>query len=116
MAARPGARARLGPALSGTGREMGGAGMKQESDHINQLTARSATRTPEARGLERVEVRLLVSGRDGHEHAVFHELADFLPAETPLLVKASATLPASRPACRPPAPLPPHLPSCPTPC
>ena len=59
---------------------------------------RSAATPPEARGLERDEVRLLVSTGDRHEHAVFHELEHFLPAGTLLVVNTSATLPASLPA------------------
>jgi S-adenosylmethionine:tRNA ribosyltransferase-isomerase len=56
---------------------------------------RVATTPPEARGLERDEVRLLVSTGDRHEHAVFRDLAEFLPAGTLLVVNTSATLPAS---------------------
>ena len=77
---------------------MGGADVKPQSDHLNKLAARIATRTPEARGLARDEVRLLVSGADGHHHVIFHELADFLPSGTLLVVNTSATLPASLPA------------------
>jgi S-adenosylmethionine:tRNA ribosyltransferase-isomerase len=57
-----------------------------------------ATRPPEARGLARDEVRLLVSTEGGHEHARFHELPAFLPAGSLLVVNQSATLPASLPA------------------
>jgi S-adenosylmethionine:tRNA ribosyltransferase-isomerase len=72
--------------------------MKPESARLNRIRARSATRTPEARGLARDEVRLLVSGPDGHQHAIFHQLAEFLPAGALLVVNTSATLPASLPA------------------
>jgi S-adenosylmethionine:tRNA ribosyltransferase-isomerase len=65
---------------------------------IEATMARSATTPPEARGLRRDEVRLLVSTGDRHEHAVFHELAEFVPAGALLVVNTSATLPASLPA------------------
>ena len=39
-----------------------------------------------------------MSGPDGHRHAIFHELADFLAPGTLLVVNTSATLPASLPA------------------
>jgi S-adenosylmethionine:tRNA ribosyltransferase-isomerase len=73
--------------------------MKERSDRlIDRPTGRPAICTPEARGLARDQVRLLVSGRDGHQHAIFRELADFLPRGTLLVVNTSATLPASLPA------------------
>jgi S-adenosylmethionine:tRNA ribosyltransferase-isomerase len=57
---------------------------------------------PEARGLARDEVRLLVAG--GHDgrivHARFRDLPDFLEAGDVLVVNTSATLPASLPAVR----------------
>lgn len=59
---------------------------------------RQATSPPEARGLERDGVRLLVSAGDRHEHATFRDLRRFLPAGTVLVVNRSATLPASLPA------------------
>jgi len=55
-----------------------------------------ATAPPEMRGLERDEVRLLVSGAFGHEHARFRDLPLFLPRGALLVVNRSATLPASR--------------------
>ena len=70
--------------------------MKPQRDRlVDRPTARAATCTPEARGLARDQVRLLVSGRNGHQHAIFRELADFLPMGTLLVVNTSATLPAS---------------------
>jgi S-adenosylmethionine:tRNA ribosyltransferase-isomerase len=59
---------------------------------------RQATTPPEARGLERDEVRLLVSTPGGHRHARFLDLARFLEPGTLLVVNRSATLPASLPA------------------
>jgi S-adenosylmethionine:tRNA ribosyltransferase-isomerase len=53
---------------------------------------------PERRGLERDEVRLLVSTERGHEHARFRDLPRFLSPGTLLVVNTSATLPASLPA------------------
>ncbi len=72
--------------------------MKRSDQIIDWPAARSATRTPEARGMARDSVRLLVSSLDGHRHAIFHELADFLAPKTLLVVNTSATLPASLPA------------------
>jgi S-adenosylmethionine:tRNA ribosyltransferase-isomerase len=56
---------------------------------------------PERRGLERDEVRLLVSTGRGHEHARFRDLPKFLAPGTLLVVNTSATLPASLPARHP---------------
>jgi S-adenosylmethionine:tRNA ribosyltransferase-isomerase len=57
-----------------------------------------ATVPPEARGLERDGVRLLVSTREGHTHACFRDLPGFLAPGDLLIVNESATLPASLPA------------------
>ena len=59
---------------------------------------RQAARPPEARGLKRDEVRLLVSGPRGHEHARFYDLPHLIAPGTVLVVNQSATLPASLPA------------------
>lgn len=61
--------------------------------------ARAATAPPEARGLQRDEVRLMVSSPAGHQHAQFLDLAQFLAPGDLLVVNESATLPASLPAC-----------------
>jgi S-adenosylmethionine:tRNA ribosyltransferase-isomerase len=52
---------------------------------------------PEARGLARDEVRLLVSGRASGRigHATFHDLPDLIDAGDLLVVNVSATLPAA---------------------
>lgn len=57
-----------------------------------------ATQPPEARGLARDEVRLLVSTPAGHRHARFVDLPSFLEAGDLLVVNRSATLAASLPA------------------
>jgi S-adenosylmethionine:tRNA ribosyltransferase-isomerase len=57
--------------------------------------ALQATQPPEARGLQRDEVRLLVSTAAGQTHTVFQQLADFLEPGDLLVVNRSATLPAS---------------------
>lgn len=57
-----------------------------------------ARQPPEARGLERDDVRLLVSTGDRHRHARFRDLPRFLTPGTVLVVNRSATLPASLPA------------------
>lgn len=60
--------------------------------------ALQATAPPEARGLARDQVRLLVSTPQGHHHTRFANLANFLEAGDVLVVNRSATLPASLPA------------------
>ena len=58
--------------------------------------ARQATEPPEARGLRRDEVRLLVSRLDGRvEHRHFHELPHLLQRGDLLVVNTSGTLSAS---------------------
>lgn len=54
-----------------------------------------ARSTPEARGLQRDEVRLLVSVGQEHHHSSFKELAGFLRSGDLLVVNRSATLAAS---------------------
>jgi S-adenosylmethionine:tRNA ribosyltransferase-isomerase len=56
-----------------------------------------ATEPPEARGLRRDEVRLLVGWRHRHEveHALFRDLPRFLDAGDLLVVNTSGTLPAA---------------------
>ncbi len=56
-----------------------------------------ATMPPEARNLQRDEVRLLVTTTHGHTHSTFTELADFLAPGDLMVVNRSATLPASLP-------------------
>ena len=64
--------------------------------------AHEAGTPPEARGLERDEVRLLVARRDRAElvHDSFRGLPDHLRAGDLLVVNTSATLPAALPATR----------------
>jgi S-adenosylmethionine:tRNA ribosyltransferase-isomerase len=64
--------------------------------------ALEAHEPPEARGLARDEVRLMVATRgDGQiAHATFRDLPDFLEAGDLLVINASATLPAAVPARR----------------
>lgn len=61
---------------------------------------RSATEPPEARGLARDEVRLLVADDTVLQHALFRRLADFLAAGDLVVVNTSATLPAALDATR----------------
>jgi S-adenosylmethionine:tRNA ribosyltransferase-isomerase len=58
----------------------------------------AATGPAEARGVSRDSGRLLVSTVEGHRHASFAELADFLEPGDLLVINRSATLPASLPA------------------
>jgi S-adenosylmethionine:tRNA ribosyltransferase-isomerase len=64
---------------------------------FDRPAALQATAPPEARGLARDEVRLLVSRRDDHTHSTFNQLANFLEPGDLLVVNHSATLPASLP-------------------
>jgi S-adenosylmethionine:tRNA ribosyltransferase-isomerase len=61
--------------------------------------ANHASAPPEARGLARDEVRLLVAERESHalEHATFRDLPGHLRAGDLLVVNVSATLPAAVP-------------------
>jgi S-adenosylmethionine:tRNA ribosyltransferase-isomerase len=72
--------------------------MKRAELEFERPQALQAASPPERRGLERDEVRLLVSTNRGHEHARFHDLPRFLAPGTLLVVNTSATLPASLPA------------------
>lgn len=60
----------------------------------------SATEPPEARGLARDEVRLLVAQPDGIMHAIFRELPSFLEPGDLVVVNTSATMPAAVDAFR----------------
>lgn len=65
---------------------------------IPYLGGPGATSPPEARGLTRDAVRLLVSTRSGHLHRRFRALPAVLRSGDLLVVNESATLPASLPA------------------
>jgi S-adenosylmethionine:tRNA ribosyltransferase-isomerase len=58
-------------------------------------TERAASEPPEARGLARDEVRLLVAHLGGMSHAQFREVGDFLSAGDLLVINTSATRPAA---------------------
>jgi S-adenosylmethionine:tRNA ribosyltransferase-isomerase len=58
----------------------------------------SARMPAEARGIARDSARLMVSTPDGHQHAQFLDLANYLQPGDLLVVNNSATLPASLPA------------------
>jgi S-adenosylmethionine:tRNA ribosyltransferase-isomerase len=60
--------------------------------------ALQAVAPPEARGLKRDEVKLLVSTPAGHTHAMFYELDRFLRPGDLLIVNRSAVIAASLPA------------------
>jgi S-adenosylmethionine:tRNA ribosyltransferase-isomerase len=70
----------------------GGLALASDRDAGRRLEAASPA---EWRGLDRDEVKLLVSDAAGHRHARFHDLAEFLRAGDLLVVNESATLPAS---------------------
>lgn len=75
--------------------------MKRAELDFDRPQALQAAGPPERRGLERDEVRLLVTTERGHEHARFRDLPRFLAPGTLLVVNTSATLPASLPARHP---------------
>jgi S-adenosylmethionine:tRNA ribosyltransferase-isomerase len=75
--------------------------MKRAELDFARPRALQAAGPPERRGLERDEVRLLVSTERGHEHTRFRDLPRFLAPGTLLVVNDSATLPASLPARHP---------------
>lgn len=72
--------------------------MKRSDLLFERPSGLEATRPPEARGLTRDAVRLLVSSPDGHFHTYFYHLPDFLQPGDVVVVNRSATLPASLPA------------------
>ena len=78
--------------------------MNRNELHFERPIDLQATQPAEVRGLQRDEVRLLVSTADGHQHSHFQHLADFLRAGDLLVVNNSATLPASLPAWTSPTP------------
>lgn len=61
---------------------------------------REAAEPPEARGLQRNQVRLLVATQKGIEHATFRYLARFLDPGDLVVVNTSATIPAAIDATR----------------
>lgn len=69
----------------------------------------SATAPPEARGVARDEVRLLVARPEGIEHARFAHLGDYLEPGDLLVVNTSATIPAAVDATRSGAPIVVHF-------
>jgi len=69
--------------------------MKRTDLYFNRPADLQAAAPPEQRGLERDEVRLLVSTPQGHSHSTFVNLPKFLEPGDLLIVNRSATLPAS---------------------
>ena len=72
--------------------------MKRAELDFERPRALQAAGPPERRGLDRDEVRLLVTTDHGHEHVRFRDLPRFLDPGTLLVVNRSATLPASLPS------------------
>ncbi len=72
--------------------------MQREELLFDRPAALQAASPAEARGLGRDGVRLLVSTPQGHRHARFVDLVDWLEPGDLLVVNRSATLPASLPA------------------
>lgn len=69
--------------------------MKRDALIFERPAHLQAVAPAEDRGIARDEVRLLVSTPDGHRHASFRDLPQFLRAGDLLVVNRSATLPAS---------------------
>ena len=69
--------------------------MKRSALEFKRPKELEATLPTEYRGIERDEVRLMVSTPDGHRHASFRDLPSFLKPGDLLVVNRSATLPAS---------------------
>jgi S-adenosylmethionine:tRNA ribosyltransferase-isomerase len=72
--------------------------MNRDALIFDRPSALSATRPTEARGIQRDEIRLMVSAPGSHSHANFRDLPLFLCPGDLLVVNRSATLPASLPA------------------
>jgi S-adenosylmethionine:tRNA ribosyltransferase-isomerase len=72
--------------------------MKRADLIFARPTELAATAPAELRGLQRDEVRLMVSTPKGHQHTRFYNLADFFESGDLLVVNESATLAASLPA------------------
>lgn len=71
--------------------------MKLADLYFERPTALQANRPPEARHLQRDEVRLLVTTPAGHTHTTFVHLAEFLEPGDLVVVNRSATVPSSLP-------------------
>ena len=71
--------------------------MKRTDLLFERPAALQANQPPEARHLQRDEVRLLVTTPHGHTHTTFTHLAEFLEPGDLVVVNRSATLPASLP-------------------
>src|SRR5206468_13080943 len=81
--------------FSSAGSCLGGAQMKREELSFERPKELFAAVPPELRAGGRDDVRLLVSGPSGHEHARFVDLPQFLRRGDLLVVNDSATIPAS---------------------
>ena len=72
--------------------------MKRDALIFERPEKLSATRPAQERGIEKDDIRLMVSSPDSHQHTTFRDMAQFLNAGDVLVVNNSATLPASLPA------------------
>lgn len=72
--------------------------MKREELVFERPDSLAARQPAEERGIQRDEVRLLVSSPNGHQHSQFYHLADFLKPNDLLVINRSATIAASLPA------------------
>ena len=76
--------------------------MKQRAATVFELPdSLSATGPPEARGIARDEVRMMVAQESGITHSQFRDLGDFLEPPDVLVVNNSATVPAAVRGVRP---------------
>ncbi|MGB7340730.1 MAG: S-adenosylmethionine:tRNA ribosyltransferase-isomerase [Phototrophicaceae bacterium] len=69
--------------------------MKLASLMFDRPSHLAATRPASLRGVEKANIRLMVSSSTGNQHTQFRHLPDFLAAGDVLVVNNSATLPAS---------------------
>lgn len=72
--------------------------MKREALIFERPENLSAKQPAQERGIEKDDIRLMVSSPDNHQHTTFREMVNFLNAGDVLVVNSSATLPASLPA------------------
>ena len=99
---RPTATLRDGPEHGPQPTSKGQRPKRPESFDFELTSDLEATEPPEARGLARDEVRLMISYRDDDRivHAGFRGLPDFLEAGDVLVVNTSGTMNAALPATR----------------
>src|SRR3954466_14403935 len=87
-------------ALAGSGQPVRAGGLPLATLPFDERDVRSATEPPEARGVPRDGVRLLVARPTSVTHATFADLPAFLTPGDLVVVNTSATLAAALPGTR----------------